>query len=269
MVGKERSKIHAENRNSKIGEEVLRVENLTLPAEGVGYALEDVSFNLNQGEVLGVYGLLGSGRTEMLECLMGMHPEMQGDIFFNGEKIAPRAITQQINRGFYLIPEDRKGGGLIHSLNIQKNLTISSLRSMTKYGFINRKDEDKQTEDTIEKLYIKVSDKKLPIFSLSGGNQQKIVIGKGILTKPKILLMDEPTRGIDVGAKEEVFKLIYEFAEQGYAVIVVASELGEILRVSDRIIVLSNGKLSGELSKDEASEDKLVEYSEAEIKKQL
>lgn len=266
MVGTELSDVRVENNAKKPGSEVLRVEHLTLPSEGMGNALEDVSFNLKKGEVLGVYGLLGAGRTELLECLMGMHQEMQGDIYFEGEKIRPKSIPNQINRGFFLIPEDRKEGGLVHSLNIQKNITLSSLSRMTKYGKVIKKIEDEKTQETIESLQIKVADKTLPIFSLSGGNQQKVVIGKGVMTDPKILLMDEPTRGIDVGAKEEVFKLIYRFAEQGYSVIVVASELKEILRVSDRIIVLSNGKLLGEMDKEEATESLLVEYSEAAIK---
>lgn len=266
MVGKERSDVNVQNRNSSIGEEILRIENLMLPSEAGGYNLNNVCMNLKKGEILGIYGLLGSGRTELLECLMGMRPEMLGDIYLEGKLIKPTNIPEQIKRGFFLIPEDRKDGGLVHSLNIQKNMTLSSLYSYTVLGKINEKKENEKTEETVNKLQIKVADKTLPIFSLSGGNQQKVVIGKGILTEPKILLLDEPTRGIDVGAKEEVFRLIYKFAEQGYSVIVVASELGEILRISDRIIVLSNGILEGELDKSEATEEKLVELSEAGIK---
>jgi ABC-type sugar transport system ATPase subunit len=269
MIGKEKSTIHAENKSRSTGEEILRVVDLTLPSESGNNVLDHVSFHLDKGEILGVYGLLGSGRTEMLECLMGMRLAMTGEIYLEGQQIKPKVIAEQIKRGFYLIPEDRKSNGLIHSLNIQKNITLSSLKKYTKLGSINKKKESDATLDTIRRLSIKVADAKLPIFSLSGGNQQKVVIGKGILTEPKILLLDEPTRGIDVGAKEEVFKLIYEFAKEGYSVIVVASELGEILRVSDRIIVLSEGKLAGELSREEANESKLVEYSEIEIKKHV
>lgn len=269
MIGKEKSNVRAQNESHSTGEEILRVVNLTLPSESGNNAFDRVSFHLNKGEILGVYGLLGSGRTEMLECLMGMRMGMTGEIYLEGRRINPKVIVEQINRGFYLVPEDRKSNGLIHSLNIQKNITLSSLSKYTKLGSINKKTENAATADTIRRLSIKVADAKLPIFSLSGGNQQKVIIGKGILTEPKILLLDEPTRGIDVGAKEEVFKLIYEFAKEGYSVIVVASELGEILRVSDRILVLSEGKLAGELSREEANESKLVEYSEIEIKKHV
>lgn len=269
MIGKEKSTVYAENKSQDTGEEILKVVDLTLPSESGSNVLDHVSFHLNKGEILGVYGLLGSGRTEMLECLMGMQMGMTGEVYLKGNKIQPKVISEQIKRGFFLVPEDRKSDGLVHSLSIQKNITLSSLKKFSKLSLINKKAENDATTKTIEKLSIKVADAKLPIFSLSGGNQQKVVIGKGILTEPKILLLDEPTRGIDVGAKEEVFKLIFEFAREGYSVIVVASELGEILRVSDRIIVLSEGKLAGELNREEANEAKLVEYSEIEIKKHI
>jgi len=262
MVGRPQENINTERKSRAIGEKVLRLEHAFLPSKAGGYLLEDISFELHKGEILGIYGLLGSGRTEIFEVLMGMHPEAYMGLFINEKKVKPTTIREQIRRGLYLIPEDRKEAGLIHSLSIGKNLTISSLDRFSRAGHLKVKDEDAAAEETIQKLRIKTKNKKLPIFSLSGGNQQKVVIGKGIMTGPNILLMDEPTRGIDVAAKEEVFKLIFNFAEQGCGIIVIASELNEILRVSDRVLVLSDGKISGEFSAGEISEETLILASE-------
>lgn len=266
MVGKERKMEGVVKPETETGGELLRCENITLPSESGGYILKDVSFKLRKGEILGIYGLLGAGRTELLETLMGMRPEYAGDIVFEGNRIKARSISEQIKRGMFLIPEDRKETGLIHVLSVGKNLTVSSMRRFTKYGCLQKKKEDGAAKGMIGELFIKVANQKLPIFSLSGGNQQKVVIGKAMLTGPKVLLMDEPSRGIDVGAKEEVFKLIFEFAAKGYGVIVVASELGEILRVSDKILVLSGGNAVGYFDKSEADENTLVTASETAIK---
>ena len=197
-------------------EKVLEVKNLTLPKSGGGYLLNDVSFDLKKGEILGIYGLMGAGRTEVFECIMGLRPEHTGDIFLEGEKMDIKSISGQIEKGFALVPEDRQREGLVQTMDIGRNC------------------------------------------SLSGGNQQKVVIGKGILTEPKILLMDEPSRGIDIGAKTEVFDIINQYAEQGLSIIVISSELKEIIAIADRVVVLSNGIKTGELSGDEIQEEALV-----------
>ena len=260
MVGHGNTK-SIKRRSEHIGEELLRVEALTLPRKGGGYALDNVSFNLRSGEILGVYGLLGAGRTELIETLMGMHPQAAGHIYLEGKRIKPKSIWEQIQRGFAHIPEDRQREGLVQTLSIARNLTLASLSNYTKGFHLVQKKEDESTTRMIKDLYIKVADRKLPILSLSGGNQQKVVIGKGILTSPKILLLDEPSRGIDVGAKADVFDIISKFASQGLGIIVVASELKEIVSISDRVIVLSNGKLTGEFRGSEISEQSLVAAS--------
>ncbi len=259
MVGTEKTypKIDR-NIDWKTHETVLQVKNLCLPKKGGGYTVNHVNFELKKGEILGVYGLLGAGRTEMFECLMGLHPESTGEVFLHGKPIKIRSVAGQIQRGFAMVPEDRQLEGLVQTLDIEKNISLSSLKKYTKFLFMDQKAEDGKVDEQINDIHIKVADKHLPILSLSGGNQQKVVIGKGILTDPQILLLDEPSRGIDIGAKTEVFEIIHKYAEQGLSIIVISSELKEIIAIADRILVLSNGILTGELSGDAINEDDLV-----------
>lgn len=238
--------------------EVLRVENLRLPKKGGGWLLKDVNFDLKKGEILGIYGLLGAGRTEVFECLMGMHPEHTGKVFLNGEEIDIKNIADQIDRGFAIVPEDRQREGLVQTLNIKKNISLSILKRLKKGPFVDEKTETEKIETEISDIHIKVANANLPILSLSGGNQQKVVIAKGILTEPSILLLDEPSRGIDIGAKTEVFDIIHEYAEKGLSIIVISSELKEIMAIADRIVVLSNGIVTGTLSDEDITEDNLV-----------
>lgn len=239
-------------------ENVLEVKDLCLPKQGGGYLVDHLNFNLKKGEVLGIYGLMGAGRSEVFECLMGLHPEHTGEIKLNGEPIKIKSISDQIDKGFALIPEDRQAQGLVQTLDIEKNCSLSALKRYKKGVFLDKKTEGEKVDGQIKDIHIKVADKHLPILSLSGGNQQKVVIGKGILTEPKILLMDEPSRGIDIGAKTEVFEIINKYAEEGLSIIVISSELQEIAAISDRIIVLSNGLKTGEFNGDEIEQDTLV-----------
>lgn len=240
-------------------EKVLEVKNLTLPKSGGGYLLKNVNFDLKKGEILGIYGLMGAGRTEVFECIMGLRPEHTGDIFLNGEKMNIKSISDQIDRGFALVPEDRQREGLVQTMDIGRNCSLSAMKNYKKGKvFVDFNKENEMVESQIKDIHIKVADKRLPILSLSGGNQQKVVIGKGILTNPKILLMDEPSRGIDIGAKTEVFDIINQYAEQGLSIIVISSELKEIISIADRVIVLSNGLKTGELKGDEIQEETLV-----------
>ena len=242
---------------SKI-EDVLVVKDLCLPKAGGGYLVDHLNFELKKGEVLGIYGLMGAGRSEVFECLMGLHPEHTGEVLMNGDKLNIKSISQQIDNGFALIPEDRQSQGLVQTLDIEKNCALSALKHYKKGPFLNNRLEEQKVESQIKDIHIKVADKKLPILSLSGGNQQKVVIGKGILTEPKILLMDEPSRGIDIGAKTEVFDIINKYAGQGLSIIVISSELQEIVSIADRVIVLSNGLKTGEFYGDEIQQDTLV-----------
>lgn len=239
-------------------ENILEVKNLTLPKSGGGYLLKDVSFELKKGEILGIYGLMGAGRTEIFECIMGLHPEHTGEIVLEGKPMKIRSVSEQIARGFALVPEDRQREGLVQTMDIGRNCSLSALTTYTKMGFVDFKQENEMVDQEIRDIHIKVADKRLPILSLSGGNQQKIVIGKGILTHPKILLLDEPSRGIDIGAKTEVFDIINQYAEQGLSIIVISSELKEIIAIADRVVVLSNGIKTDELQGDAIVEESLV-----------
>jgi len=246
------------NVNWEERETVLEIQELTLPKKGGGFLLDHVDLGLKKGEVLGIYGLLGAGRTEVFECIMGLRPEHTGKILLDGEVIEIDSISQQIDRGLALVPEDRQREGLIQTMNIEKNISLSSLKKYLKAGFVDKKREEKCVDAQIKDIHIKVANKTLPILSLSGGNQQKVVIGKGILTNPKILLLDEPSRGIDIGAKTEVFDIIHQYAEKGLSILVISSELKEIVAIADRVVVLSNGKKTGEFLDSEITEDSLV-----------
>ena len=232
---------------------------MKLPKQGGGWLLDDVSFEVKKGEIFGIYVLLGAGRSELMECIMGLRPEHTGEIWLDGKKINPKSAAEQIHRGFAIVPEDRQGTGLVQTMDIEKNTSLSNLDKYVKGLLLSQKAEDKDVDKMIKDIHIKVADKKLPILSLSGGNQQKVVIGKGLLTEPKVLLMDEPSRGIDIGAKTEVFDIIHEYADQGLTILVVSSELKEIMNIADRIMVLSNGIKTAEFIGDEnLTEDDLV-----------
>lgn len=259
MVGEGKSYPKRErNIDWKKQESVLEVKNLCLPKRGGGYLLDNVGFELKKGEILGIYGLMGAGRTEIFECLMGLRPEHTGTVTLEGKELAVNNISEQIDKGFALVPEDRQREGMVQTMNIAKNISLASLKNYVKGIFVDTKKENQAIEHQIKDIHIKVADKTLPILSLSGGNQQKVVIGKGILTNPKILLLDEPSRGIDIGAKTEVFDIINQYAERGLSIIVISSELKEIIAIADRVLILSNGIKTGELMGDEIKEDSLV-----------
>jgi len=245
-------------------EEVLRVEGLGLFRNG-RHLYRDVSFNLHKGEILGVYGLLGSGRTELFEALIGDCPPDTGDIYFKGKKEKIKNVSSQIKKGFAFVPEDRQREGLVQTMTIKKNLSLSSLYNYVKGLAISNKQETAAADKMIREVGIKTSNKELPILSLSGGNQQKVVIGKGLLTSPKIYLMDEPSRGIDVGAKAEVYGIMKDLAKQGISIVFISSELKEVIALADRVIILAGGMKTGELSGNGITEQALVALSSASV----
>ncbi len=247
-------------------EEVLKVENYCLPRMGGGWTVDHVSFSLHKGEVLGIYGLMGAGRTELVESLMGLHDEATGMMYVCGEPVKKPTIDEQIQRGMVLAPEDRQKDGLVQTMSISDNSLLTSIPRFTKNGVINRKKCDEAVKNIVKDLQIKVADVKHPITSLSGGNQQKVVIGKCVMAQAKIFMMDEPSRGIDVGAKTDIFRLMRRFASEGQGVIFVGSELKEIIMVCDRVLVMSNGKITADLSGDEITEEALVKASAANLK---
>ncbi len=241
--------------------ELLRVENMTLPRPGGGHYVDNVSFTLRKGEILGIYGLMGAGRTELFECLIGLHPEARGHVHLNGQAIKASTIARRIDLGFVLVPEDRQRYGLVQSLSVASNMTLANLKKFVNLFVLSPRRERQSVQKMIQELAIKVSSAEQPVTALSGGNQQKVVVGKGLMTSPKVLILDEPTRGIDVGAKSEMFHIMTDLAEQGYGVLFASSELNEVLAMSDRILVMSKGKVTGEFSSAEANEEKLVTAS--------
>lgn len=262
MVG-ESSVTSVKTKTHTAGSDVLRVESLSLPRTGGGFTVDHLSLSLRSGEILGIYGLMGAGRSEFFECLMGLHPEASGEIWLDGEPIKARqTLGERIRKGLALIPEDRQREGLVQMMSVADNMLLASLWKYLKVGFHLVEDKKKRSvERMIKDLSVKVSGPQVEVSSLSGGNQQKVVIGKALLTSPKVLLMDEPTRGIDVGAKTEVFQIMGELASQGIGIMFVTSELKEILAISDRVIVMSKGRITAELARSEATEEALVSAS--------
>jgi erythritol transport system ATP-binding protein len=242
---------------------LLRIEQITLPRPGEGFILEDVSFSLLRGEILGLYGLMGAGRTELLECLMDLHPEASGTIWIEGKRVTARTVTERIRQGLAFIPEDRQREGLVQPLSVADNMVLASLQKYLQGFYLSTRKEKAAVVQLIDKLAIKVASPQAPITSLSGGNQQKVVVARNLLTAPKILLMDEPTRGIDIGAKADMFKLMSQLAAEELGIVFVSSELREVLAVADRILVLAKGRITGEFAHDEVTEQALVVASAA------
>ncbi|MBP1884117.1 sugar ABC transporter ATP-binding protein [Sinorhizobium mexicanum] len=244
MIGSS-SKEFPKTVEHSLGEEVFRVENICLPSPAVGYAVDHMSLSVRAGEIVGLYGLMGAGRTELLECIMAQHPNATGQLFIGGEPVREKSVSGRIRRGLALIPEDRKRDGLVQIMTIRENLTLSSLGDFTRFIHLSLKQEAAKATEFVKRMAIKIASLEHPVSSLSGGNQQKVVIGKALMTRPKILLMDEPSRGIDIGAKAEIFRTMRRLAAEGLGILFVTSDLEEVLALSDRILVMANGKLTG------------------------
>ena len=261
MVGRDASEQYQPAPHD-IGEPILKVKNLSLPRpRSADYVLKDISFELRAGEILGLYGLMGAGRTELFECLMGDHNYTADEIMLEGQPIRSDHIRGRIQQGLMLIPEDRQREGLVQTMSVRNNMLLASLRRYLRGFMLDGGKEQNAVQQYIEELSIKLPNAEALISSLSGGNQQKVVVGKALLTTPKILLMDEPTRGIDVGAKQEIFDIVVKLAQKGLGILFVSTELKEVLAISDRIIVMSKGRISREFSREEADEEALVRAS--------
>lgn len=256
MVGREINLMRKQGCTAS-HKELLNVSKLYLkhPYNKNEFLLKDLSFNLKEGEILGVFGLMGAGRTELLEALFGLHPKMiSGEIQIDGSKTTIASAGDAIKVGLALVPEDRKKDGLLLGLDVQQNIGLTTLKDMEHLGLLEIRKETQLSDKYRDELKIKTSSGKQPAGNLSGGNQQKIVIAKWLATKPKIFLLDEPTRGIDINAKNEIYKLILELAAQGMGIIMVSSELPEILAVSDRVLVMSEGSITAQIPINEATE---------------
>ncbi|KQY16834.1 sugar ABC transporter ATP-binding protein [Rhizobium sp. Root73] len=258
MIGSD-AKDFAKPLDHKLGNEAFRAEDICLPRKTGGFAVDHLSISVRAGEVLGIYGLMGAGRSEFFECVIGQHAHSTGKIFVTGEEIAAKDTSTRIRKGLALIPEDRQREGLVQVLSIASNLTLASLEKFVKFGFHIAGDrEQSAVKEQVRNLSIKAPNPDFDVTSMSGGNQQKVVIGKALMTNPKVLLMDEPSRGIDVGAKADVFRTMRKLAGEGLAILFSTSDLEEVMALSDRIAVMSNGKITTILDRADATEELIV-----------
>jgi len=242
-------------------QEVLRVHDICLshPVHLQHYLVDHVSFSVKAGEVLGIFGLMGAGRTELLETIFGIHVgQSSGEVLVQGRAVNIRSPKDAIDLGIGFVPEDRKQQGLVLLMSVCANISLANLKMTERLSFLNGRLEKQLARKYVNRLKIKISSLRQSVENLSGGNQQKVVTAKWLATQPKVLLLDEPTRGIDVNAKNEIYKLISELAQAGLGIVMVSSELPEILAISDRIVVLSEGKKTGDFSAAHATEELIM-----------
>jgi inositol transport system ATP-binding protein len=255
MVGREIDNMFPEPVAQK-GEVVLSVKNLSKKGR-----FTDISFDVHAGEILGISGLMGAGRTEIAQAIYGLAPADHGTVHVDGQEVIIKSARDGVNAGIGYVSEDRKGLGFIPGLSVTHNVTLASLPKHRRGIFINRTSEDEAVNQIIADLRIKTSGGNQKVTHLSGGNQQKVVIGKVLLSSPKIIILDEPTRGVDVGAKFEIYKLIHNLTAKGIAVVMISSELPEILGMSDRIMVLSKGIQKAMLTRKECTQELIMKYA--------
>lgn len=234
------------------GEEVLRVENLK------NSYVDNISFTLHKSEILGISGLMGAGRTELVRTIYGHLKKESGHIYLEGKEINIGSAAEGVAKGIAYVSEDRKGDGLVLGMSVKENMTLSAMNFISSFFKLDKKLEKESVEDYIDKFEIKTPTMEQKIKNLSGGNQQKVAIAKALLTNPKILILDEPTRGVDVGAKKEIYDVINELKKKGMSIIIVSSEMPEILGLSDRILVIHNHKITGEFLGEDATQEKIM-----------
>lgn len=260
MVGRDVSRFYERTRKANLGRAAentpaLEVTDLIVP----DHPLHKVSLHVMPGEIVGIAGLVGAGRTELLRCLFGVTLPLGGTMAIDGEKVTPRSPSDSIANGMGLVPEDRKEQGLIIDFAVRANVSLASLKEKAKRGvWINFIAEDEDALRSIDRLRIKTPTAEQVVRYLSGGNQQKVVLGKWLAMNPKILLLDEPTRGIDIGAKEEIYRLMETLAAEGLAILFVSSEMEEVIAMSDRTLVMHEGKMTGQLVGDEIGEEQIM-----------
>lgn len=262
MVGRELKELYPHEAHH-IGEEILRVKNICAwhPVNRHIRRVDDVSFSLKRGEILGVAGLVGSGRTETVQCLFGVYPgRWQGEIFIDGKAVTISHCQQAMKLGIAMVPEDRKKDGIVPVMGVGANITLAALDDFTgSFSMLDDAKEQSTIVQSLARLKVKTSSSELPIARLSGGNQQKAILAKCLLLNPRILILDEPTRGIDIGAKYEIYKLINQLVQQGIAVIVISSELPEVLGLSDRVLVMHQGRIKADLINHNLTQEKVME----------
>jgi len=264
MVGREIDSIYPKRENRQIGEVVLNVENWNAYDPALGRTiLKNINFHVNKGEIVGFAGLMGSGRTELALSIFG-NPSgynISGEISILGSKKRFNHPQDAIKAGVAYVTEDRKGNGLILIQDVKQNITIANLKKIASRSVVNDNSEVKVANEYKDSLNIKTPSVEQKVSNLSGGNQQKVSLGKWLFVGPKLLILDEPTRGIDVGAKYEIYTIMTKLVEQGLSIIMISSELPEVLGMSDRVYVVSSGKITGELTSHEATQEKIMQLA--------
>ncbi|MBB4273289.1 sugar ABC transporter ATP-binding protein [Rhizobium mongolense] len=256
MVGREITQLYPDKlgADDASGEAILEADNI-----GDGERFHDVSFDLRRGEILGIGGLIGSGRTEIAEGICGLKTRSAGTVRLHGKAQSIRAYSDAVKAGIVYLSEDRKGSGVFLEMSIAQNISVLDLKSLTNpIGLLNRRAEAALAENFARRLAVRMAGIEAPVKSLSGGNQQKVALAKQLAVKPKVILMDEPTRGIDVGAKTEIHRLLRELARSGIGIIVISSEMPELLGLCDRVLVVREGRIAGELGVDEMTEEAVI-----------
>jgi rhamnose transport system ATP-binding protein len=256
MVGRELETIFPK-RDAALGETALHVRQLSSKECGV----KNISLQVRRGEILGLAGLVGSGRTELAEALFGLAPKDTGEIQIGGRLVEIRSPGDAVREGLAYVPEDRRNHGIILDMSIAANMTIASLAKVSAGGLLRFEDEQKTAKDYIHSLGVKTPTAGTCVANLSGGNQQKVALARWLMTDPKVLILDEPTQGIDVGAKAEIYHLMRRLTQNGTAILMISSDMNEILGMSDRIAVMSKGEIAGVLSREEATPHKVLELT--------
>lgn len=255
MVGRELTDIYPKDP-VEIGDVILEVKNLSR-----GKKVRDASFSLRKGEVLGIAGLVGAGRSELVETIFGLYPKTGGQIFLHGKEVHIKSAADAIKNKMALITEDRKQTGLNLIVSVKENIASVSIGKLSNHGIVNDKKINEVSEKYIKELKIKTPDGNAIVGNLSGGNQQKVVLAKWLLDEPDIIIFDEPTRGIDIGAKRDIYLLINNLAKEGKAVIVISSEMAEVMGICDRILVMAEGRINGEVQREEFSQEVIMGYA--------
>jgi len=266
MVGREMKQLFP-REDHDIGDVVLEAKNIHALDKMNSHIskVDNVSFVLRRGEILGVAGLVGAGRTELMECIYGCYQgKSSGEIYLNGKQLALGSSRDALQAGIAMVPEDRKRHGIIPIMGVGENITLAGLDGFAKLGILDDIKEAAEISQSIQSLTVKTPNAELPIRNLSGGNQQKAILARFLMVNPQVLILDEPTRGIDVGAKYEIYKLMFKLVKQGISIIMVSSELPEVLGISDRVLVMHEGNLKGDLVNQGLTQEKIMDCALSE-----
>jgi erythritol transport system ATP-binding protein len=245
-------------RAADAGRPLLSAENVSLPPKPGRTALDSLSFTVRAGEVVGFYGLMGAGRTELFESLLGLHSDVSGRIILDREDLAGFDVSERVQAGLAMVPEDRQAAGLVQSLTVRDNTTLSSIGRLATHGYLSPRAESRAAQPFIDRLRVKTPSLYAPVTALSGGNQQKVVLARGVMSRPKVLLVDEPTRGVDVGARLEILEALQRLAGEGMGVVFASSDLAEVLSTATRVVVMARGRIVTDLPAADVTPDLLA-----------